>query len=247
MYRSALLALALLAFCTASMAGEPLDGNNSKIKETIAKNIKRLSPHLVVKSVRPLDAIPGLYEVQVGDTVFYSDASGEHMISGHIFETATRHDLTESRIEDINRIDWKKLPLKNAIVSGDPKGIPLAIFTDPDCPFCRHLEQELRHVKGVKIYTFLYPLVNIHEHARADAEAIWCAKDRHEAMLDIMLHDKQASDIKATPCKTPIDENLALGESLNITGTPTLIAGDGRKHAGGFEAEHLMQWLKNRL
>jgi thiol:disulfide interchange protein DsbC len=245
MYRSIIFALALLVFSTASLAGEAQVSD--KIRQDITRNFRRLSPHLVVKSVRPLDAIPGLYEVQVGDTVFYSDATGKHMISGHIFETDTQHDITESRIEDINRIDWKRLPLKNAIVSGDPNGMPLAIFTDPDCPFCRELEKELRYVKGVKVYTFLFPLVTIHEHARADAEAIWCAKDKHKALLDIMLHGKDAIDIGAPPCKTPIDETLALGEELKVTGTPTLIAGDGRMHAGGFSAKRLKLWLENRL
>lgn len=245
MYRSLIFVLALLAFSTASLAGEPQVSN--KIMQDITRNFRHMSPRLIVKSVRPLDAIPGLYEVQVGDTVFYSDASGKHMISGHIFETLTKHDLTESRIEDINRIDWKKLPLKNAIVSGDPNGIPLAIFTDPDCPFCRELEKELIHVKGVKVYTFLFPLVEIHPHARADAEAIWCARDKHKALLDIMLHGKSAIDIAASPCKTPVDETLALGEKLKINGTPTLIAGDGRMHAGGFSAKRLKLWLENRL
>ncbi len=244
MYRSIVFVLALLAFSTVSLAGEPQV--SSQIKQDISKHFRQMSPHLVVKSVRPLKAIPGLYEVQVGDTVFYSDATGKHMIAGHIYETATKRDLTESRLEDINRIDWKILPLKNAIVSGDPNGIPVAIITDPDCPFCRHLEKELLNVKGVKVYTFLFPLTAIHPHARADAEAIWCSKDRHKTLLDIMLHGKDAKDFPASTCKTPIDENLALGKKIKISGTPTLIAGDGRVHAGGFDAQHLKLWLEHR-
>jgi len=244
MYRSTLFAIAIAlgatAFSIPSQAGAPMD--NKQIKATIAKNIQRLSPQLVVTDVRPLDAIPGLYEIRVGDNIFYTDATGEHMISGHIFSTATHTDLTQARLEDINRIDWKVLPLKDAIVSGDPKGKPIAVFTDPDCPFCRHLEKELANAKGVKVYTFLFPLESIHKHSRAKAEAIWCAKDQHKALLDVMIDDKQASDIKATICKSPVGDNIALGEKLGITGTPTLIAGDGRKHAGSMTAEQLEKW-----
>jgi len=237
---TAIAVIALLGLSPGVIADTPQ--NMDKIEKTISKNLLRLSPELIVKSVRPLNAIPGLYEVHVRDSIFYTDAKGKHLISGHIIETDTHRDITQLRIEDINRVDWKTLPLKNAIVSGDAKGIPVAIFTDPDCPFCRQLEQELLKVKGVKFYTFLFPLESLHKHARAKAEAIWCAMDQHKALQDVMLHDKQAGDIKGTICKSPVSDNIALGKKLGITGTPTLIAGDGRKHAGGFAAEQLQQW-----
>ena len=244
MFRYSLFALSLMMFSAPVLAGAPMD--EGKVKETIAKNLLRMSPQLVVKDVRPLEAIPGLYEVQVDNNLFYTDTNGDHLISGHVFSTVTRKDLTQARLEDLNRIDWKILPLKNAIVSGDPKGVPVAVFTDPDCPFCRDLEKELVKVKGVKVYTFLYPLESIHKHARAKSEAIWCAKDQHKALLDVMLDNKQAGDIKSKACANPIGENITLGESLNINGTPTLIAGDGRKHAGSFSAEKLEKWVKQK-
>lgn len=242
MDRSLLFALAMLVFSTASQAGAPM--NDDQLKASIARNLQRLSPQLVAQDVRPLDAIPGLYEVRIGDNIFYTDASGDHMISGHIFDTATRTDLTQARIEDVNRVDWSTLPLNNAIVSGDPKGKPVAVFTDPDCPFCRHLEKEMPNVKGVKVYTFLMPLESIHKQARGKSEAIWCAKDKHKALQAVMLDDKHAADLKSKECKTPVDENIALAEKLGINGTPTLIAGDGRKHAGGFSAAQLEAWVK---
>ena len=250
MYRISLFALAFFALSgvacvqadTAAVAPVDLD----KVKATISKNMLRLSPQLVVKDVRPFEAIPGLYEVHVDNNLFYTDANGDHLISGHIFSTATRKDLTQASLEDLNRIDWSILPLENAIVSGDPKGVPVAVFTDPDCPYCRDLEKELPKVKGVKVYTFLYPLESIHKHARAKSEAIWCAKDQHKALLEVMLENQQADDIKSTICQSPIAENIALGEKLGINGTPTMIAGDGRKHSGMFSAEQLEAWAKQK-
>jgi len=250
MYRISLFALALFilsgAACVQAGNDASTAADEGMVEETIAKNMLRLSPQLVVKEVRPLEAIPGLYEVRVDNNLFYTDANGEHLISGHIFSTATRKDLTKARLEDINRIDWSILPLKNAIVSGDPKGVPVAVFTDPDCPYCRDLEKELPNVKGVKVYTFLYPLESIHKHARAKSEAIWCAKDQHKALQGVMLENKQAGDIKSTICQSPIAQNIALGEKLGINGTPTLIAGDGRKHSGTFSAEQLEAWAKQK-
>ncbi|MDQ6960562.1 MAG: DsbC family protein [Mariprofundaceae bacterium] len=237
-----LMTLAMLAFSTGSQAGPHPD--SAGVEKTIRANISRLSPNFRIDAIRPLADIPGLYEIQSGKNVFYSDATGDHLISGHIFNTRDRKDLTSARLEDINRIDWNILPLKDAIVSGDPRGAPIAIFTDPDCPYCRRLEHELPKIRGVKVYTFLFPITQLHPKARAKAEAIWCSNNRHKTLQDIMLKGVPLTQIKSSVCKTPIDHNLELAASLGITGTPTLIAHDGRKRAGGMSAEQLMQWAK---
>jgi len=235
-----LLVSAILAF-SAGCQADPHQ-NNSVAEQTVRANLSRLSPDLKVDAIKPLDAIPGLYEIRSGSNIFYTDASGEHLISGHIFSTKDHRDLTAARLEDINRVDWNKLPLKNAVVSGDPKGTPVAIFTDPECPYCRRLEQELPKVKGLKVYTFLFPLVQIHPEARAQSEAIWCSKNQHETLQDIMVRNMSLDKIKSPKCETPINDNLKLAASLGITGTPTLIAHDGRRHAGVMPAGQLMQW-----
>jgi len=237
-----LLIFAMLIFSTGCQAGSHQDSD--QVKQTIRANILRLSPNFRVDAIKPLDTIPGLYEIRSGDNIFYTDATGDYLISGHIYSTQHRKDLTAARLEDINRVDWNKLPLKDAVVSGNPKGTPVAIFTDPDCPFCRQLETELPKTKGLKVYTFLFPLAQLHPEARAKAEAIWCSKDQHKTLQDIMLNGTALNRIKSSICKTPIDNNLNLGTSLGIHATPTLIAHDGRKHAGGMSAEQLMEWAK---
>ncbi len=235
-----LLVLLMLVFSTSGQAGpHRLD---ARMEQTIRTHVLRLSPRFKVDAIRPLNVIPGLYEIRSGRNIFYTDAMGNYLISGHIFNTKNHKDLTSARLEDINRVDWNSLPLKDAIVSGDPKGIPVAIFTDPECPYCRRLEHELSKVRGLKIYTFLFPLVQIHPMARAEAEAIWCSKDRNKTLQDIMLRGIPLKKIKSFKCKTPIDRNLKLAEGMNITGTPTLVARDGRKHAGTMSADQLMQW-----
>jgi len=237
-----LLAFAMLAFSTGCQAGS--HQNSSSAEQTIRANISRLSPNFRVDAIKPLDAIPGLYEIRSGGNIFYTDATGDHLISGHIFRTKDRKDLTAARLEDINRVDWNKLPLKDAIVSGDPKGTPVAIFTDPECPFCRQLEAELPKVKGLKVYTFLFPLVQLHPKAYAKAAAIWCAKNQHETLQDVMLKNMPLSKLPKATCDTPIDRNIRLGQSLGINGTPTMIAHDGRKYAGVMSAKKLMEWVK---
>ncbi|RMH53056.1 MAG: DsbC family protein [Zetaproteobacteria bacterium] len=230
-----LLAPAPAPIAAAAPAGEKADVPEKSV-ELLRKNIRGLRIDAVHRA-----PIAGLYEVISGRNIYYADATGAHLIvGGHIFDTSNRRDLTAARLQEINRIDFHQLPLELAVVSGDPDGVPLAVFTDPDCPFCRRLERELQGMHGIKVYHFLFPLTRIHKHAEAHARAIWCARDRYKAMVEIMLHDR---DLPAGSCKTPIARLRALGTRIGVTGTPTLIAGDGRMFAGLKTARELKRWL----
>ncbi|HXH73305.1 MAG TPA: DsbC family protein [Mariprofundaceae bacterium] len=243
--RNRLLTFALLAPLWASFSAPlPAAAAGDEAPAAIAQQIRAGIPDLKIDAVRPTP-MEGIYEIQVGHVVYYSDAEGRHLIAGgHMFETATHRDITRERLEDINRIDWSVLPLDKAIVSGDKNAkLKLAVFTDPECPYCKRLETELKDMKGVKVYTFLFPLTQIHPHAQAKAEAIWCSKDRHDTMMKVMLED-------ATPtigtCDTPIAEIQQLAQKLGISGTPTMIAGDGRMFAGVMAADQLKAWLEKK-
>jgi len=208
--------------------------------------IRAANKDIPFQEIRPLETLPGLYEAVVpdgrgGKIIYYMDATGTFLINGHIFDTQAKKDLTAARIEALNGIDWAKLPLDKAIISGDPKGVPVAVFTDPDCPFCKKLEHVLPNVKGLKIYTFLYPLVELHPQSKAKSETIWCSKDRHKALQATML---DGENLKALTCKNPVDEIVKLGTQLGVRGTPTLFANDGRKHAGTMTASQLEAWAK---
>jgi thiol:disulfide interchange protein DsbC len=97
--------------------------------------------------------IPGLYEVRFGGTeIIYSDATGEHILSGSLIETRTRTDLTEARLEKLLAVDFDKLPLKDAMVQRQGSGArKLAVFVDPNCGYCKRFERDLTKVKDVTI------------------------------------------------------------------------------------------------
>ena len=230
MMRAVLLALLLLPLIVHA-------ADIGKVEQQIRSQIKDLK----IDAVRP-SPIKGLYELQSGHNLFYSNAEGTLLLAGgHIFDTRTHEDLTEARLEEINRIDWSTLPMDKAIVSGDPHGMEVAVFTDPDCPFCRKLEAELQHIRGIKVYTFLFPLTSLHPKALIHAEAIWCAGDRHKELLDIMLHN---ANPPAGRCDTrALDAIQALGDKLSIHGTPTMIARDGRMLDGYMPVDQLQAWL----
>lgn len=246
-----ILGSGFLIFCSFLILAMPVQGGEKNKEPRAEAAIREANKNIPFLYIKPFDPIPGLYEAGIpdgrgGKIIYYFDSSGKYIINGHIFDTTTRKDLTAARLEEINSIDWRKLPLDKAIVSGDPKGTPVAIFTDPDCPYCKQLERELRNVKGLKIYTFLFPIEKIHPEARAKAEAIWCSKDQVKALHDVLI-DGKTLDVPA--CENPVGDIIALGKELGIHGTPTLIAADGRKRGGTMEASRLMAWAtrnKNR-
>lgn len=233
------LMLALLAGCSG-------EGNDqSATAQDPEASIRAAHSDWPIKQVHK-SQIDGLYEVQIGDQIAYSDATGRYVIhGGHLLDTETKTDITRDRLQQLNRIDWSVLPLEKAIVSGDADATQkLAVFTDPDCPYCRKLEKMLKELHGVNVYTFLFPLEELHPHARAHAEAIWCSPDKH-AMLERIMIDN--ADPAGADCATPIDDLAALGAKLSIHGTPALIAGDGRRMNGApRDIEILKKWLAER-
>jgi len=212
----------------------------------VAARLKALYPKTTFNSIKPAP-IPGLSEVVMGENVAYVDASGRYFLFGHVYDMQEGVDLT-ARTQPApasKRIDFASLPLADAIVSVQGSGKrKLAVFSDPDCPYCQRLAQALSKVKDVTIYTFLMPLDELHPEARKRSAAVWCAKDRSKAWLDLIERGVAPKDVKANEsCDTPMDRNLALASRLGVTGTPALFSEDGRRLAGAASTVQLERFL----
>lgn len=186
--------------------------------------------------------LAGIYEVYMGRNIAYTDSTGQLFLFGHLFDMAAQRDLTAERLDVANRLDFNALPLKDAIktVRGDGHKI-VAVFSDPDCPYCKRLEHELATVNDITVYTFLMPLEQLHPQAKSKAVAVWCAQDREQAWSLLMLQGKPA---KSASCDNPIDRNIALAAGYGIQGTPTLVSGDGRLKGGVLTSEEISAWLE---
>jgi thiol:disulfide interchange protein DsbC len=184
---------------------------------------------------------PGVFEVALGNQLAYVDASGQYFLFGHLFDMKAQRDLTAERKDSLARIDFATLPLADALKEVRGKGTrTLAIFSDPDCPYCRKLEADLTGLTDVTIYTFLMPLASLHPQAKAKAVAVWCAGDRIVAWRALMGRDEIPMSVD---CPHPVDRNVALAERLGISGTPTLVAPDGRVLAGAVGLPQIEAWL----
>jgi thiol:disulfide interchange protein DsbC len=193
--------------------------------------------------IGPITKLPygDLYEVIInGVNVLYTDSKGQVGLFGNLVELKTRKNLTELRRDELMVVDFSKLPLDKAIVKVKGNGSrKLAIFTDPDCPYCKQLEKELANVTDVTVYIFLLPLTQLHPDASRKATAIWCSTDRVKAWDDLMQSGKEPGDGKATECATPIADIAKLAQQLNISGTPGLVFSNGKLVPGAVPAEQI--------
>jgi thiol:disulfide interchange protein DsbC len=109
-------------------------------------------------------------------------------------------------------------------VKGDGKRT-LMVFSDPMCPFCKRLEQELAKLNNVSIYLWLYPIEHKFPGSTDLAKSIWCSSDKAKAWDEWMLQGKRPS--APTNCTNPVAEIDKAGTKLGINVTPTLVFADG--------------------
>ena len=186
------------------------------------------TPPLLAKSIKA-SPIAGLYEVYVQGNLIYTDKSFTYaIVNGAMMDVANEKNLTEERIKEITTINFDELPLKNAIEIKKGSGAyKFAVFSDPDCPYCKSLENGLAKSEAIDYtaYIFLLPLKTLHPDAAAKSESIWCAKDKAEAWSNFMV--KNTAPEKAT-CDNPLAANEKLAENLGVGGTPTIYLNNGQ-------------------
>jgi len=141
----------------------------------------------------------------------------------------TKENLTENRLRQVNKVDFAQLPFDSAIkiVRGNGSR-KVAIFEDPNCGYCKRFERDLAGVSDITVYVFLYPILS--DSSVTKSKAIWCSADRGKAWMDTMVRDVPVAGDGA--CATPVDKNLAFGNSKRIQGTPTIIFEDGERIPG---------------
>lgn len=209
----------------------------------LKKAIESAYPNMQVESIKKT-SFGGLYEVYMGGQIVYTDEKFSFLIvEGKLIEAKTKRNVTSERMEDLARVDFSTLPLDQAVkvVRGNGSR-KLVVFSDPDCPFCKRLEQrELAGITDITVYTFLYPLEQLHPDAAEKSKAIWCSADRAKSWMDWVLKNQLVKG--TTSCDTPLESLAQLGRKLGVTSTPTLIFADGKRMLGAYPAAEIEKAL----
>ena len=210
------------------MASSVFALNEKQIRTEIQK---RLGTSANVRNVTP-SPIPGLFEVQVNNEIFYTDSNAKYLIQGEMVELASGNNLTTKRQEDINRIKWSDLPQAQAfkVVRGNGSR-QIAVFSDPNCGYCKRLEKTLQQLDNVTIYNYLIPILSADSALKS--KQIWCAADQQKVWNDWMLNNLGPSG--RSDCANPIDKNLTLAKNYGINGTPTIFFTDGSRFPGAVQ------------
>jgi len=228
------IALALTAFSlpTLSIAGPS--------KDQVADSLKKAYPQVPLKSVNVLPS--GMFEVVLqNNRPAYVSEDGKFLFTGDMLEIATKRNVSNERAAELSKIKFESLPLQDAIKIVKGSGArKMAVFTDPDCPYCKRLEEAADKLKNVTIYVLPFPLP-MHPGAVPKAESVYCAKSPADAWSDMMLRDK---DPKVAKCKNPVASIKAAAQKLGISGTPTIYFEDGTQASGALPTEALEERLK---
>jgi thiol:disulfide interchange protein DsbC len=224
-------------------AGNCIDCHKMEKKEA-EDIIKKIAPNGQVTEIK-LAPAKGLWQVEVdaGEKkgTLYIDFSKKYLIAGQIVPIDSIGKPAPER-----KVDFSQIPLKDAVVLG-PKNAKkrVAVFTDPDCPYCRKLHEEMKLVlakrKDVAFHIFLFPL-EMHKDAYKKVQAILCEKSL--SLLDDAFSGKPLPEPKCG--SEAVEKNKALAKSLNFNGTPTLVREDGLVMSGTRPADVLSDWIDGK-
>ena len=229
-----LVTLSMLALSTFAIADEA----------SLKKAVEAAYPKFKVESVTKTP-YAGLYEVFMGGQIIYTDEKLNFLIAeGRLVDPKSKKDITGERLEELTKVDFNSLPLDQAIkvVKGNGSR-KLVVFSDVDCPYCKQLERkELSNISDVTIYTFLYPIDQLHPDAANKSKLIWCASNRTKAWNDWILNNQLPAS--AGNCEVPLERIGELARKLGVTSTPTLIFADGKRVMGAQPYKEIEKYLQ---
>jgi len=222
-----------LVFCVLS---------STAVAQTVEAKLKKLLQGRLGNE-QPVESVTktpygGLYEVKVGNELVYTDADGKFVFIGHVFDTETSKDLTQAKLDELNKIKFSDLPLDLAAksVKGNGKRV-IAVFEDPNCGYCKRFRKSLVEIKDLTVYTFMYPILG--DDSLKKVKNMWCSADKAKAWDDWMIEGKAAPNAPDSCSTTAIDKVVELGKKYRVSGTPTIIFADGSRIPGAIDAKTL--------
>ena len=235
-FKSLILGLVALTAAHCTLASPTTDALLDKLKRTY--------PNIAFDRVNETPAA-GIFEAVFGTDLLYFESSGTYFFPTMV-NMLTKTNLGDDRRDELNKINFSELPLKDAIkvVHGDGSR-KMVVFADPNCGYCKKLEINLESVKNVTIYTFVLGILapdsttkaNSINAATGDKAKLWHALMKEGARLV----EKTGGVGAATT-----DRNLALFKKYNFQGTPAIIFQNGMTLKGYAEVSRIEELLAKK-
>lgn len=233
----------IIASCTALILGILAAGNaGAQDGDAIRTALNKV---FGPDSVDTVSATPvnGISEVVLADgEVLYASPDGRYVLQGSLVDLQERRNLTEDKRGTMRAAAIDKLDEADMVVYTPAQTKhTITVFTDPDCPYCRRLHQEVPQLveQGVKVRYLAFPRAGAGSPTFAKTVSIWCAENRNAAMDTA----KAGGEVQSSTCENPVEAQYKLGVQLGVRGTPTIITGDGQNIPGYVPLDRLLGML----
>lgn len=237
-----------------SGCGEDCASCHALSKDEASKLIRAQKYRSTVEDIK-MSAVKGLWELQVkkDGKVFpvYVDFSKKYLVEARFTQLDSLDGMepTKPAKPELQKLDRSQIPLDDSIIIGQPDAKnKIIVFSDPDCPSCKKLHEEIKQIiaerKDIAFYIKLFPL-EMHPDAYRKSKLIQCSQcSQSPALLDDAFTGK---NLTGSDCDTQIiDNNMELGKRLGIRGTPAIILPDGSLVRGYVQKDKLYELLDNK-
>ncbi len=231
----------------AKIVAEPAksDEPTAAVKDALQKLLRVDLDKVAIKP----SVISGIYEVSLGGEVIYMTTDGRYLLIGDIRDAKTGENFTEKKRSEVRLTSIKTVKEQDSIIfkskEKETKHI-LYVFTDVECPYCAKFHQEVPKLNeaGVEVRYLAFPRAPEGSEDFTKMISVWCSKDRQQALTDA----KAGKNVEKIACdNNPVKQELELGRTVGVTGTPALILPTGELLPGYVPAERLVAYIKEAV
>lgn len=241
-----MVVVSVVLFPVVSMAKEKCGGDCSSCHSMSISEAGGFTSQLDVKvNSVTLSPMNGFFEVKAErdgrEGIIFIDFGKKYLMQGVLVKI---DDLKSGQVHKPTKQDVTKLLIMNSVLLGNPKAVKqLFVFSDPDCPFCRQVHDELRQLvsdENIAVYIKPYPS-EIHPGAYEKSRAI--LELNSVEMLNKAFYGEEIPAPKDPHSKDAIDDNIGLAKSLGIKGTPAFLLPNGKIEVGFRNAAALKKMI----
>lgn len=199
-------------------------------KDSIEERVRALVPNVETIAIAETP-VPGLMEVRINNDILYMSEDGRFLVQGRMIDLETQQDLTDSAKSGLRREQISDLDAADFVSFGpEDAEFELLVFTDVDCGYCRRLHEQIADYNnlGIRIHYLAFPRAGVGSQTHEKMVSVWCSDDRQSAMTVAKSGDTPPKK----SCENPVEEQYQLGQSLGVTGTPSLMTYDGEMIPG---------------
>lgn len=200
------------------------------LEQQVLSVFKTKYPEITSSGIKMLKTLGvPLFQIAVGDRFLYTNSQVDYLMAGGdvwVGLGSNIVNLTGKPAEPVNTVEiYRALPFDKAIktVYGDGSR-QIAVFTDPDCPFCQQLDWMLDANKdnlNLTVYTFPYPLSDLHPKAMEKSTALMCSADPAKSWSGWMTTvANKVQEAAKTEAKIDSEAIWAEWKAANLAGSP---------------------------